>query len=393
MGKSKNIGKRKDSRFQLSFTFEGKRYYVYGNTKEEATLNRIAKRKQLEEKQEALYNPTLGQYYERFNAIRRNQRSECTLRAQNYQYALLSGVTMVNDKPFGEMQIKSITRHDIEYVRQALINAGKTPEHLNICFRHLNHVFNNAVLDDVLIKNPCKALTPLKRESAKAVETKHRALTTEETVRFFEVAEERNSYYINVFKLMINSGMRVGEVCALYQTDIDRKNGFIHVRRTVTRDEGGNFIIGDNTKTISGSRDIPLTPELDSILRDQEKLNRMIFGFGWSGLLFQAYKSNKEQSESKEEEQAESQESNVLRDYTINREIERICKEAGIEKITSHAFRDTFATRFIEQRPHDFKILSEILGHKDINITLNLYTHVMTEKKVLAMNDIMIKTS
>lgn len=375
MGKSKNSGKRKDGKYQVSLTFEGKRYYVYGNTKEEATLNRIAKRKQLEEKQEALYNPTLDQYYERFNAIRRNQRSECTLRAQNYQYALLSGVTMVNDRSFGEMHIKSITRHDIEYVRQALINAGKTPEHLNICFRHLNHVFNNAVLDDVLIKNPCKALTPLKRESAKAVETKHRALTTEETVRFFEVAEERKSYYINVFKLMINSGMRMGEVCALYQTDIDRKNGFIHVRRTITRDEVGNYIIGDNTKTTSGSRDIPLTPELDSILKDQEKLNRMIFGFGWSGLLFQ------------------SLEGNVLRDYTLNREIERICKEAGIEKITSHAFRDTFATRFIEQRPHDFKILSEILGHKDINITLNLYTHVMTEKKVLAMNDIMIKTS
>lgn len=372
MGRNKS---RKDGLYQVSFTFDGKRVYVYGKTKEEAVLNRIEKKKQLEAGQEALYNPTLNQYYERFNNIRRNQRSENTLRAQQNQFNLVSGVRMVNDRLFGEMHIKDITRHDIEYARQALIDAGKTPEHLNICFKHLNHVFNNAVIDDTIIKNPCKALTPLKRESVSVVETKHRALTIDETVRFFEEAERRNSYYINLFKFMINSGMRMGEVCALYQTDIDKKNGFIHVRKTVTRDEVGNYVIGDNTKTISGSRDIPLTPDLMAIIKKQEELNRMIFGFGWSGLLFQTL------------------EGGILRDYTVNREIERICKGAGIEKITSHAFRDTFATRFIEQRPHDFKILSEILGHKDVNITLNLYTHVMTENKIMAMNDIKIKIS
>ena len=67
--------------------------------------------------------------------------------------------------------------------------------------------------------------------------------------------------------------------------------------------------------------------------------------------------------------------------------------QAGIEKFTCHAFRNTYATRFIEQRPQDYKILSEILGHKDISITLNLYTHVMTENKVNAMNDVLIKIS
>ena len=45
----------------------------------------------------------------------------------------------------------------------------------------------------------------------------------------------------------------------------------------------------------------------------------------------------------------------------------------------------------MEQRPQDFKILSEILGHKDVSITLNLYTHVMTKSKVKAMNDVVIK--
>ena len=47
----------------------------------------------------------------------------------------------------------------------------------------------------------------------------------------------------------------------------------------------------------------------------------------------------------------------------------------------------------MEQRAQDYKILSEILGHKDTSITLNLYTHVMTESKVIAMNDLQIKIS
>ena len=85
-----------------------------------------------------------------------------------------------------------------------------------------------------------------------------------------------------------------------------------------------------------------------------------------------------------------SSEGDILREYTVNREIKRICKDAGIEYFTCHAFRNTFATRFIEQRPQDYKILSDILGHKDISITLNLYTHVMIDNKVKALKELNI---
>lgn len=174
---------------------------------------------------------------------------------------------------------------------------------------------------------------------------------------------------------MIKSGLRIGELTALYRRDIDRKNGFIHVRRTITRNKVGGYTVGTNAKTQSDMRDIPLTDEVFNIIREQEKLNNMIFGTDINGLLFK------------------STEGHILREYTLNREIKRICKATGIEEFTCHAFRNTFATRFIEQRPQDYKILSEILGHKDVSITLNLYTHVMTDKKVEAMQEIMIKTS
>ena len=365
--------KKTNGYYVKTFTFDGKKIFIRSAKSETDAVEKMLKKKEeLEALKEAKSNPTINAYYESFTNIRRKLVSECTLRAQKKQYELIAGVE-VEGVPFGEMHIKDIQRKDILEVRQILLDAGKTPQHLNICFAHLNHVFNNAVIDDTLIKNPCKSLKRLKRETAPINETKHRALTVDETIKFFRVAEERNSYYINLFSLMLKTGLRIGEACALYLTDIDKTKGFIHVKRTVTRTEAGGYVIGDNTKTKNGERDIPLTSDIIAIINKQIELNELVFGGDWSGELFQSI------------------EHGVLREYTVNREIKRICLQAGIDKFTCHAFRNTFATRFIEQRPQDYKILSEILGHKDINITLELYTHVMVENKVNAMQNVCIK--
>lgn len=367
--------KRYNGYLRKTFTYNGKRVYIYGKTAQELAENELKKRNELESGMQSLINPTLNCYYNSFSNIRRREIKESTLRAQRCQYNNIAGVKMASGITFGEMRIKDITRHDIEKAREALLKAGKTPQNLNNCFAHLNHVFHSAVLDDTILKNPCKALKQLKRNAPLISENKHRALSVEETKRFFEVAGDRKSYYLNDFLLMIKSGMRIGELSALYRSDIDRRNGFIHIKRTIARDEAGNYIIGADAKTKSGVRDIPLTDELYSIIKEQESLNHMLFGLELNGLLFK------------------SADGLILREYCINREIKRICTAAGIEPFTCHSFRNTFATRFIEQRPQDYKILSEILGHKDVAITLNLYTHVMTENKVKAMQDIMIKTS
>ena len=363
---------KENYKHRMSFTYNGKRYEVVGHTKQEAFERMQAKKQALSVSNNNLHNPCLNDYYEHFTELRRNEVTESTLRAQSIQYRMISSVVMVNSRPFGEMRIKDITRRDIETARQNLLEAGKTPQHLNNSFNHLNHVFNCAVLDDTIDKNPCKSLKQLKRIDKPISETKHRALTLDETERFFKSAKERNSVYINDFTLMIQTGLRVGEMTALYMTDIDTKNGFIHVRRSITRDEVGAYHVGQNTKTKQGQRDIPLTDDILATIRNQEQLNRMIYGLDWSGLLFKSHDGM------------------ILREYELNREIKRICKQAEIEQFTCHAFRNTFATRFIEQRPQDYKILSEILGHKDISITLNLYTHVMTDNKVNAMQDIKV---
>lgn len=367
--------KKYNGYFRKTFMYNEKRVYVYGKTAEELHQNEIKKRQELEDAAEDYYNPSIRDYYKHFTDVRRRELKEVTLKTQQSQFRSIAEVVMPSGVTFGDMRMQDITRRDIETAREIMLQEGKTPENLNIMFGHLNHVFATAVLDDTIAKNPCKALKRLKRESPLIGENRHRALSEDETKRFFEAAEARHSYYLNNFLLMIKTGMRVGEISALYPTDIDRINNFIHVRRTITRDEIGCYMVGNSTKTYSGNRDIPLTDELLEIIKRQQALNHAIFGLEKDGLLFK------------------SAEGDILKGYSVNREIKRICRAAGIEYFSCHAFRATFATRFIEQRPEDYKILSEILGHKDVSITLNLYTHVMTENKVIAMQDVQIKTS
>ena len=369
--------RKRNSRGYLkkTFTYEGKRYYIYGRNAAELLDKENKKREELKNGALNRQNPTLNSYYEYFTSIRENKVKAATIRAQEIQFKIIASTEIMPGIQFGNMRINDITRKDIESIRLELLNQGKTAENLNICFAHLNHVFVNALNDETIQKNPCRALDRLTRNSKPINETKHRALTQEETEKFFKAATERNSFYINAFKMLLYSGLRIGELSALNKSDVDIKNGYLHINKTVTRDVNGLYYIGETPKTDKGKRDIPLNDEIIRAAVEQEKINNM-FGLSFgNALLFR------------------SSEGQLLREYTINREIERICKAADIEKFTCHAFRNTFATRFIEQRPGDYKILSDILGHKDISITLNLYTHVMTENKIKAMQSFKIKIS
>lgn len=358
--------KRNDGRLQKSFTYNGRRYYVYGRTAQELAQAEHAKRQQLEQGTEERENPTLNKYYDRFTDHRRSKVKESTIRCQVFQFRNCADIVIdKTGRTLGEMKIQDIKPYDIQTVQAALEKSRRTTETVNNCMAHLSHVFNAAVRDETIDRNPCKCIERVKRTEAPARETIHRALSEKETKAFFEAA--KGSYYENMFKLMIQTGVRVGEMAAISPFDVDSKEMMLHINKTVTRDEIGAYGVGSTPKTDAGNRDIPLTDQALKSIRDQQALNKIVFGNVVHGTIFR------------------SVEGALLREYQVNREINRICKKAGMEKFTCHAFRATFATRFIEQRPQDYKVLSEILGHSNIKITLNLYTHVMKESKITAM--------
>lgn len=362
------LKKRADGRLQKSFTYNGKRYYVYGYSKQELDEKEYLKRQELEAGLDRRENPTLKQYYEAWTEARRDSVREATLHAQASWFKVAAEIRIDSaGKNLEDMKIADITVDDIRESQKKLREGGRrSAQTINDIIAHLSHVFKTAVNERKIDYNPCTLVRPLKRTEERARDTKHRALTREETRAFFDAAA--GSYYYNVFLFAINTGMRCGEIGALYATDI--KDGMIHVERTLTRLETGGYEIGDSAKTEKGRRLIPVNDTINRIIEEQKRFNRMVRGEKVTvmhELLFTA------------------PEGKYLLSEVLGREMKRICKAAGLKPFTMHAFRSTFATRAIEQGVNP-RTVQELLGHTDFSITMNLYGHVLDNTKQEAMN-------
>lgn len=263
------------------------------------------------------------------------------------------------------MKIKDVSIDDLRLLQKQLSETRKA-QSVNDYMNHLKHVFKDATNERIISYNPFVLLSSLKITEEKATDTIHRALTKEEQTAFFSSDLTRNSYYYNVFRIAILTGMRIGEIGALKSSDIN--NGFIHVQRTITRVESGAYVIGETAKTEAGKRTIPINNQIQEVIHSQKKVNRILDNdtIQISDTIFKA------------------PERGLLLATPCDRELKRICKTIGIQPFTMHAFRDTFATRCIESGMNP-KTLQELLGHANINITMNLYAQVMEETKVNEM--------
>lgn len=370
--------KRKDNKLlQKSFYYNGKRYFVYGHNANELYLKEKEKREELEKGYESRTNPTMDEYYKRWTNSRRDSLKESTLRGQILAYGVMSKIIIPSaNKTFGDLKIKEVTIDDLRIVQTELKKERRT-QTVNDYMAHLKHVMKDAMNERLINYNPCVLVKPLKRTEEKARDTHHRALSIEEQKAFFECERTKNSPYYNVFRMAILTGMRIGEIGALKNTDI--RNGLINVERTITRSEVGGYTIGDTAKTEAGRRAIPINNAIRETIEAQRELNRLLYGNLLSlenrkptdALLFRAV------------------EGGFILPTPIDREIKRICKIIDIEPFTMHALRATFATRAIESGINP-RTLQELLGHSNFNITMSLYGHVLNDTKVKAMESIEI---
>ena len=360
--------KRADGRMQKAFTVNGKKYFVYGHSTKELFEKEMAKREEIEKGFEKRTNPTVKEYYERWTEGRRGTVSEATLRAQGKMFHAFERIQIPSaNNTFGGLKLKEVSVVDLRMVQQELHKERKT-QTVNDYLAHIKHFMNDALKERLIEYNPCVMIKPLKRTEEKARNTGHRALTLEEQKAFFECERCKRSYYYNVFRFAISTGMRIGEIGALKNSDI--RDGMIHVERTITRKENGSHMLGENAKTEAGRRTIPMNEQIRTILADQKALNRMLDGnvVSMDDRIFKA------------------PERGLLLAMPTDREIARICKAAGIEPFSMHAFRATFATRAIENGMN-VKTLQEIMGHSNFNLTMSLYGHCLADTKRAAMDN------
>jgi integrase len=254
------------------------------------------------------------------------------------------------------MQVQKITNKDIKKFFACITDYSNST--INKMYRLLNVGFKKAVSQNLIYTNPLdnkeEIIKPKSTKSDKDVE----ALTIEQQKRLLEVlnTSEVNHPYKNVIKLMLFTGMRVGEVLALTKESIDDK--YIHIKVSLTKDSKGTVIMGTTAKTYNSIRDIQIISVVKDILDEVQKN----YTANPQHLLFY-----------------DKQDKCLIKPAEINNYLKRIAKKYNIvDNIHNHMMRHTFATRCIESGMTAV-VLAKKLGHKDVSITLNTYTSVFSK--------------
>lgn len=265
------VRKRPDGTLEKRFTVNGKRYSVYGKTSKELVQNEQEIRKKIEE---GIYtenkNLTLDQYFTEWLVGKRNGTKGNTLKTyKSYYYKHIS-------PQIGTRKIQKIERREV-LMLQKEISKYLSVTTCNTLLTVLKTIFNDAIKDEIINKNPTNGVKPLKETGKKAAETYHRALTEQEQADFMQ--EMASDYYYEFVSLLLCTGIRIGEAAALAWSDIDYKQNVIHINKTVTFHEDGTITIG-SPKSEAGKREIPLNDSIKSILSSQKKKQSKIVQMG-----------------------------------------------------------------------------------------------------------------
>ena len=161
------------------------------------------------------------------------------------------------------------------------------------------------------------------------------------------------------FLISLYSGIRIGELCALQWKDIDFKNNKLMISKTIQRvyikdkDKSISKVIITTPKTKNANREIPINKDFLEIIKSlkTDKDNYIL--------------SNSDK---------------YIEPRTYRKYFNKILKELKIKHFNFHSLRHTFATNCISLGC-DYKTVSELLGHANVNITLNLYVHPRYSQK------------
>lgn len=283
----------------------------------------------------------------------------------------------------GNFQLGDITQHQIKKLITKLKNDGFQYETCNKVRILLVDIFNKAMINEYVRKNPAKGIL-LKRDE----DVDRRVLSQEEQTIFFDCC--KGTFYDNFFVTAVSTGMRIGEIAALRWSDIDWGNNVIHVTRTLVyqkyENDNQKEYHFENPKTKTSIRDIPINRQCEIALKKQLMQKTAVVSKQpitknidekFSDLLFTTRFNT------------------PLNSQTICQAINKIIEEINLtrcyldemESFSAHCFRHTFATRCFEAGITP-KTVQSYLGHATLQMTMDLYTSVMPRQKEIEMNKV-----
>ena len=288
---------------------------------------------------------------------------------------------------FGQKNIKEVLSIDIQNCINEYLKTDKSLSELKSAFDNLSECFLFAKANKIIKENPCDVISiPRVQQTPKNQELSY--LTADEETEFLDAL--KNDWYYEMFYTLMNTGMRVSELCGLKWKDINFRNKYINIeRQLICQYYKGKKMYFDTPKTQSGYRKIPFINNMDAVLKSQYKKvseRKLELNEKWrcadgeySDLVFYSTMGSPLTKDT------------VERAATAT--VRKINKDRieydKFKKVHPHMFRHSFAVKCYENNI-DVKTTQTILGHSNFTTTMNIYTHVSDKDiatQVIKLND------
>jgi integrase len=328
-----------------------KRKTVYGKTREEAHEKLI---EALSNRNRGLVfdanNMKVSEYLERWLA----DSVRDTVRPTNFErYEQM--VRLHICPVLGNLKLKDLTSTHMRGLYREKLDAGLSPRTVQYVHVTLHKVLKKAVMDGLIPRNATEAVKPpqVRREEM-------RPLAPEQVKVLLQAS--RDDRLEALYVLAVTTGLRQGELLGLKWEDVDLEAGTLQVRRTLATAKGGPQLTAPKTK--GSRRTVRLTQSAVNAFRSHlkrqlEEIDRAGSLCRENGLIFATETGDP-----------------MDRRYITTHRFKPLLKRAGLPQIRFHDLRHTCATLLLGRNVNP-KIVSEMLGHASIAITLDTYSHVL----------------
>ena len=278
---------------------------------------------------------------------------------------------LMKKESFNGKKISQVKTSDAKLFLIKLQQDGRRYSTIKTVRGVLRPAFQMAVDDDVLRKNPFgfELATVVVNDSVT-----REAITRKQMRQFLKFVHDDNVYckYYEVVYILFHTGMRISEFCGLTLKDLDMKKRIINIDHQLQRTSDMRLVI-ESTKTNAGTRKLPMSEDVfrcfQAIIEDREapRYERVVDGY--TGFLF----TDKEGLPLVA----------MHWEHRFNHMVKRYndIYRLQMPNITPHVCRHTYCSNMAKSGMNP-KTLQYLMGHSDIGVTLNTYTHLGLEDAV-----------